>query len=84
MANWRVIVSGDSGDGMLFRLEDVDLSPNLSDRDLFIAHLPTPLIGCSVEDLKQTLRDMLAACEKPTLVHKQMLVQSPIPVRRDE
>lgn len=75
MANWRVIVSGDSSDGFFYRLEDVDLSPEISDYGPFIVHA-NPLEACSVAELKKVLTDMLAACDKPTLVHKQELVQS--------
>ena len=65
MHNFRVIVSGNSGDGFSFRIEDVYTGgrPFYSQ---FVDHTDGLHSGSSIEDLKTKLREMLAACdEKP-------------------
>ncbi len=78
MANYRVIVSGNSGDGLFYRIEDVNL---ISDHrhGLFIKH--NARTG-SVEELRTRLKEMLVACDRPPLVEANDLQPAHIPCSR--
>lgn len=73
--NPRVIVSGNSGDGFNYRIEDVynGSNPNMfGDRvSLFVNHSQNLVCASSVKDLKRTLQAMLDACNKPVLAIDQ-------------
>jgi len=67
MDNFRVIISGNSGDGFSCRIEDV-YTGERSDVAVFVEHLPGLCSASSIEDLKKKLTKMLTACDKPALV----------------
>ena len=67
MNNFRVIVSGNSGDGFSYRIEDIytgmqgDVLP-------FVEHRPYGVCcATSVEELKKRLEELLEACDKPVM-----------------
>ena len=65
MNNLRVIMSGNSSDGFLYRIEDVCEQEGFSP---FCEHQPYGIAcGSTVDELKKRLKEMLAACEKPPL-----------------
>ncbi len=66
MTNFRVIVSGNSGDGFRFRLEDVYGGPH-EDVAPFVQHPEGLLVASSVAELQARLRALLRACEQPVL-----------------
>jgi len=80
-SNFRVIVSGNSGDGFHYRIEDVHPRPGLdgfTGREIhpFISHGIDGGDLCSagsIEDLKALLKEMLVACDK-----KPMYITRPV------
>ena len=67
MNNFRVIVSGNSGDGFHYRIEDV-YDGQMDNVSMFVQHIHDGLCsGASVDDIKRTLNAMLEACDKPVL-----------------
>jgi len=69
VSNYRVIVSGNSGDGFNYRIEDVYQNKGHYDGEIapFVNHLSGLCFGSSIEDLKKELKEMLAACDKKLL-----------------
>ena len=71
MNNFRVVVNGNSGDGFLYRIEDVhktDAFPSAHEVEPFVKHGPYGLCcASSIEDLKKRLRELLVACDKPAM-----------------
>lgn len=71
---WRVFVSGNSGDGLWFTVEDVEtrggkmqiLHHRFGDGD-------GKLVAQSIPDLRRTLEAMLEALDKPILRETQLI-----------
>jgi hypothetical protein len=71
--SYRVVVSGNSGDGLFYRVEDFDPQSNG-----FVKHLPNLTTAGSVEELKERLLAMADACDKPLLAVRTELVEVPL------
>ena len=76
MNNFRVIKSGNSSDGFIYRIEDVyqylDAHPEVHP---FVIHDGGIATACSVEELRERLKEMIEACDKPCLVFRKELVE---------
>lgn len=79
-ANYRVIISGNSGDGFIYRIEDIYFR-QASDISPFVQHIPSIVSASSIEELKNILREMLEACDKKLLVlQPEQLVEKSDPM----